>query len=529
MSFPQIYVSMNLLLLLACAIAVSTRTILALTGRRLSFQQQLYCAYGLVAAALVMSVAAPFMVHSSFLPATAQIWSAPTANRRSMPAAPAVSPTIAVRATGTELPLDLLTAINLACCLGGLTVAATRMVISVTTTRRIIAAAHPLRRAGALRLLATDEARVPFSFWQPGSFYIVVPVALLARAADLRIAIHHEAQHHRQGDTRVLYAVQLLKGALLFNPAVHILCRHIQELQELACDAAVVSREGINGPSYCACLLRIAEAVRAARDLPACMQMAAGARTLLARRIDALLGCPGRRLRQATAAVAMVALISPVVVTALGLPGTIQDRRISTAQAEEMAARARAHSSFPIVMNAQVLEQLNQLLGTPAGRAFTRASLQRMRRQGTATTHLLEQLRLPVELIAVPLVESGYRNLPPDANPVHGAGLWQLTAPAARSSGLTLEGGRDERMDPVLESQAAARLLSGLYAQFGDWNLALLAYNSGTAFVDRSIREAGTRDAFRLTQLRSGHDQNYVARVMAAIIVIRNMRTVPSD
>ena len=66
------------------------------------------------------------------------------------------------------------------------------------------------------------------------------------------------------------------------------------------------------------------------------------------------------------------------------------------------------------------------------------------------------------------------------------------------------------------------RLLSALYAELGDWRLALLAFNAGDEFVERAINQEGTRDAFRLTELGHENDRNYLARVMAAIIIMKN-------
>jgi membrane-bound lytic murein transglycosylase D len=116
-------------------------------------------------------------------------------------------------------------------------------------------------------------------------------------------------------------------------------------------------------------------------------------------------------------------------------------------------------------------------------------------------------------------------NLPPENNPVHSAGMWQMIPQTARSAGLAVDGLHDERMDPALESQAAARLLSGLYGELGDWRLVVLAYNAGGEFVERSIRRAGTRDAFQLTERGYENDRHYLARVMAAIIIVKNADT----
>jgi hypothetical protein len=312
--------------------------------------------------------------------------------------------------------------------------------------------------------------------------------------------------------------LELFRGLFFFNPAAHLLYRYIREQQELACDAAVVGDD--NPERYCACLLWIAEhTLEQRRGLH---MTAAMGRSLLARRVRALLATPRPRLHAAGALAILATSVGAVILTGLALAGTIQDRRIDPVQAASLATRAQADTSFPIVMNAQVLEQLNGLLGTPAGRTFTRESLQRMHQQEGMIAPRLEQLGLPPELKAVPLVESGYRNRPQDANPWHGAGLWMFIAPTARASGLTVDGTRDERLDPALESDAAARLLSSLHAQLGDWHLVLLAFNAGNASVTRWISEVGTRDAFRLTQLGHENDRGYLARVMAAIIIMKN-------
>jgi hypothetical protein len=393
-----------------------------------------------------------------------------------------------------------------------------RIIQGVRAALVLIAAAHPVRRAGTLRLLATSAAAVPFSFWIPGRCFIVVPIALLTRGAQLRLALRHEAHHHRQGDTRLLYVLQLLSGAFLLNPAMHLMCRHIRQQQELSCDLAAVG--GGDPRAYCDCLLWIAESTCAPRASPPMTAAMSG--SLLLRRVATLLEAPRPRLATSAGGATLAATVGAVIVTGLALAGTVQDRRIDTAQAQDMALLAQAGTSFPIVMNAQVQEQLNDLLGTPAGRAFTRAALQRMHEQEGLIAPRLEAQGLPLELKAVPLVESGYRNRAQDANPGHGAGLWMFIAETARRSGLTVDGTRDERMDPALESDAAARLLSSLYGELGDWHLVLLAFNAGSAFVERAISEEGTRNAFHLTQLGRENDRGYLARVMAAIIIMKN-------
>jgi membrane-bound lytic murein transglycosylase D len=207
----------------------------------------------------------------------------------------------------------------------------------------------------------------------------------------------------------------------------------------------------------------------------------------------------------------------------VGLSASVQDKRVSLSQALEMAAVARTSSAFPIVVNEQVLTELNRFLGTPDGRAFLRDGLERMSDHEELISARLAKHGLPRELLAVPLVESGYRNLEQSANPRHGAGIWMFIKPTARRFGLTVEGGYDERLNIASETDAAMRMLSGLHDEFGDWNFALLAYNSGSERIRRAVRDGGdTPDAFQAAEQGYENDPGYLARVTAAVIVLKN-------
>ncbi len=524
LSLVQIYVSANVLLLLASALLSCARAVSSRSRRPIAYRQQLHCAYWLVAASVTVPVIAAFLAPRDFLPATAQIWSAPSVQVLDAQASSPRSASVSLTATGAQMRLDLLTGSVAAICVSGLMVALTRLLIGVTGARKVIAGAHLIRRRGALRILAAADCCVPFSFWSPGRFFIVVPIALLTRPQDLRIALRHEAQHHRQGDTRLLYVGELLTGVFFLNPASHLVGGWMRELQEFACDEAVIERHALAARKYCDCLLWVAQNAVAQRAPGLCMRMAD---PMLARRIQALLPMPTRHVH-ALAAVALQMLATILLLaTGIALAGTVQDRRVSLSEAQAMAAVARrqtaaAPRSFPIVVDPQVVAEINRLVGTPDGRAFWRATLQRMRSQETLVTQKLEQQDLPAELLAVPLIESGYRNRPEDGNPQHGAGIWMFVQPTGRASGLQIDARRDDRLNPALESEAAARLLSRLRAEFGDWNLALLAYNGGSAAVHRAILAAGTRDAFELARRGYEHDPHYLARVMAAIILMRS-------
>jgi soluble lytic murein transglycosylase-like protein len=133
-----------------------------------------------------------------------------------------------------------------------------------------------------------------------------------------------------------------------------------------------------------------------------------------------------------------------------------------------------------------------------------------------AVEPILKSHGVPADLAAVILVESGGRATA--LSPKGARGLWQLMPDTARRYGLRVDEIQDDRLDLFKATDAAARYLHDLYAQFGDWRLALAAYNTGEANVDSAILRAHTQDFDQLTNLRMLplETRNYVPRVLAA-------------
>jgi membrane-bound lytic murein transglycosylase D len=96
--------------------------------------------------------------------------------------------------------------------------------------------------------------------------------------------------------------------------------------------------------------------------------------------------------------------------------------------------------------------------------------------------------------------------------------LWQLMPATARRYSLTVEPGNDHRTHPEHATRAAARYLRDLYQLFGDWKLALAAYNWGEGNLQRAMNKAGLRD-FDGLAARGWlplETRNYVPAVLAA-------------
>jgi len=101
----------------------------------------------------------------------------------------------------------------------------------------------------------------------------------------------------------------------------------------------------------------------------------------------------------------------------------------------------------------------------------------------------LDAQDIPLEVKYLSIVESALKSRA--RSRVGATGLWQFMFGTGREFGLEVSSYVDERSDPLMATEAAAKYLGRLYKIFGDWDLALAAYNSGPGNVTKAIRRSG--------------------------------------
>lgn len=130
---------------------------------------------------------------------------------------------------------------------------------------------------------------------------------------------------------------------------------------------------------------------------------------------------------------------------------------------------------------------------------------------------------MPAELLWVAAAESGFN--PHSESSAGAVGLWQLMPDTARSYGLRVDAWVDERKDPEKATRAAARLLRDLRARFGNWELALAAYNMGYGALLRSMRRFNTTDFETLATTEGAlpfETAKYVPRILSLVLAAAN-------
>jgi membrane-bound lytic murein transglycosylase D len=180
--------------------------------------------------------------------------------------------------------------------------------------------------------------------------------------------------------------------------------------------------------------------------------------------------------------------------------------------------------TIPITMNPQVVSFIKAFCSTRKKNICN--ALNRSVEYIDEFKRIFKEQGVPGDLAYLPLIESGYRIQA--LSRARALGIWQFMASTARLFGLKVDWVVDERKDPYKSAAAAAKYLKKLYEDFGDWNLAIAAYNGGTGRLKRAMQRLNTRDFFKIAGHRRHirrETRNYVPAFLAALIIAKDPGT----
>ncbi|XCN75123.1 MAG: transglycosylase SLT domain-containing protein [Candidatus Electrothrix aestuarii] len=186
-------------------------------------------------------------------------------------------------------------------------------------------------------------------------------------------------------------------------------------------------------------------------------------------------------------------------------------------EAEEAEETGKLACDFPVTINKQVEFYLDQFQNRQ--RRTFRTWLKRAANYLPAVEKELEEAGLPKSLAYLAMIESGFN--PVAYSPARAAGLWQFMSSTARTYGLRVDSWVDERRDPEKSTQAAVSYLNALYKRFGDWQLAVAAYNAGEGKIQRGLDNYGAKTFWELAAKKylPLETKRYVPKLIAAIII----------
>ena len=180
---------------------------------------------------------------------------------------------------------------------------------------------------------------------------------------------------------------------------------------------------------------------------------------------------------------------------------------------------------LPAELEGRVLQYLRFYRDSSRGKSVATIWAKKLGRYSQLIRTVLTRAGLPRDLLYLSLIESGHN--PAIRSPVGAAGLWQFMPDTGRMYGLRVDKSVDERLDPELATEAAAKFLGDLYRRFGSWELAMAAYNMGHAGLLRSVRQFNTNNFWQLTQLEAALPYEtalYVPKILAIATVMKNRR-----
>ena len=186
----------------------------------------------------------------------------------------------------------------------------------------------------------------------------------------------------------------------------------------------------------------------------------------------------------------------------------------------EQAAKNISHD-LPLTVNDEVLSFLN-FFQTPRGKAIVETGLRRSGRYREMISRVLREEGVPQDLIYLAQAESAFQPLA--LSRAGARGIWQFVPWRGNEYGLKRSWWVDERQDPEKATRAAAQHLRDLYGLFGDWYLAMAAYNCGPGNVQKGVERTGYADFWELYRrnVLPRETKNYVPIIVALTLIAKD-------
>jgi membrane-bound lytic murein transglycosylase D len=177
-------------------------------------------------------------------------------------------------------------------------------------------------------------------------------------------------------------------------------------------------------------------------------------------------------------------------------------------------------SDLPLMINDYVAGYINYF--SSRGRGTFESALARSGRYREMILRIFKEEGVPQDLIYLAQAESGFKPLA--LSRARARGMWQFMSSRGVGYGLRRSWWVDDRQDPEKATRAAARHLKDLYNQFGDWYLAMAAYNSGPGNVQQAVKRTGYADFWELYKrnVLPAETKNYVPIILAMTIMSKN-------
>jgi len=159
---------------------------------------------------------------------------------------------------------------------------------------------------------------------------------------------------------------------------------------------------------------------------------------------------------------------------------------------------------------------------TVRNREYIKMVLARKEQYFPMYEEILKNHGMPSEIQFLSIVESGLD--PKIKSPVGAMGLWQFMPATGREYGMLVNPDIDDRMDPEQSTEGAAKYLKALYRMFGNWEVALAAYNCGPGNVRKAIRKSGGKTTFwGIYDHLPKETRSYVPQFQAMLYILNHL------